>query len=190
MPTDIIVAGLGRSAQDFAPLARNYVTIGVNDIDKFFAPTHLVVLDPARRFSPDRHKTICESGASVIWTTPVWPCFENDTRRKKITTVRFDNKEYFDLDKDIPNSRTSPFAAIGLAYRLGAIRIGVIGMDLLDDHHMNKFVKQINEQLGRLAKLLLEKGVILVNISSIAKLYTIPTTRLSYIQEKKECEIL
>jgi hypothetical protein len=184
MPTDIIVAGLGKSTQKFAAVAHKYVTIGVNDIDKFFSPTHLVVLDPYRRFSPERQKIICETKADHVWTTPEWPCFKNDSRRKKITTVRFDNKQSFNIDKTIPNFRTSPIAGIGLAYKLGAKRIGVVGMDLLADHHMHKYEKVINKQISKLAKLLLQKGVILVNISEIANLYTIPTTPLSYIQEK------
>jgi len=184
MLNDIIVAGLGKSAQEFASIAHKYVTIGVNDIDKFFAPTHLIVLDPPRRFHKSRMEIICNSKASHIWITPEWPCLKDDPRIKRISTVRFDNKISFDLDRDIPNFRTSPIAGIGLAYRLGAKKIGLIGMDLLPDHHMHKFRKEINEQLGRLAKLLLERGVILVNLSSIANITSIPTAPLSFIQEK------
>ena len=184
MPIDIIVAGLGKSVQDFASVAHNYITIGVNDIDKYFAPTHLLILDPSRRFSDSRRKTICYTGASVIWTTPDWLCFKDDPRNHKITTVRFDNKENHDIDKNIYNLRTSPFVGIGLAYKLGAERIGLIGIDLLSDHKMNKFEKNINEGLKKLAKLLLEKGTILVNLSRIAKLYTIPTAPLSYMEER------
>ena len=184
MPSDIIVAGLGNSVKEFAKVAHEYITVGVNDIDKYFAPTHLVVLDPSRRFSDERRKIIQNTKASVVWTTPEWPCFKDDPRQKKLTTLRFDNKNTFNVDKDIPHYRTSPFAAIGLAYRLGAKRIGLIGVDLLPDHHMHKFEKVINEQLGRLSKMFLERETILVNLSQTANLYKIPAARLSFIQKR------
>ena len=98
MPSDIIVAGLGKSAQEFAPVSQKYITIGVNDIDQFFPPTHLVVLDPPRRFTDKRREIICATGALTIWTTPEWPCFKTDQRRRKITTLRLDNKSSFDID--------------------------------------------------------------------------------------------
>jgi len=184
MVSDIIVAGLGKSIKDFAPVSQKYITIGVNDIDQFFSPTHLVVLDPPRRFTDKRRETICTTGALTIWTTPEWPCFKTDQRRRKITTLRFDNKSSFNIDRDIPHFRTSPIAGIGLAYRLGAKRIGVIGMDLLPDHHMHKYANIINEQLKKLAKMLLLKGTILVNLSPIANLYSLPSAPLSFIKEK------
>lgn len=183
-PTDIVVAGLGKSTENFAPLADRYFTVGVNDCDRFFTPEHLVVLDPPHRFNDSRRDIVCKTGAKHVWTTPDWPCLRGDPRRKKITTNRFDRVNRFDIDHKIPHFRTSPFAAIGLAYQLGALRIGLVGVDLLDDHHMHKFADVINEQLAKLSKLLLLKGTILVNISKIARLYSIPTAPLSFIKEK------
>lgn len=183
----IIVAGLGRSAEEFAHRANDYWTIGVNDIDRYFPPDHLYVCDEPTRFKGDRRGFVNNTKAKTVWT-PVpqkWKLDLHHPDIRKVKTRKFD-LEGFDLRREyLPHFRTSVFAAIGLAYKFGAKRIGVIGMDLLPPHKIHPYAGPIGEQLAKLAIMFSREGVELVNLSSIARIYTIPRASISIMKTKE-----
>lgn len=173
---DIIVVGLGASAKDAASILERFTTIGVNDVGTFLSPTYLVVLDKKQRFTSYRQEVI-----ENTLTTKAFMCHPDDWTMQcsvtKLLTKKFTHAplDGWNLDTGpIPHFMTSPFVGIGLAYRLGAKRIGVIGMDLKRDHHLSKYAGQINQQLRNLKILLDKKGVGLYNLSGVANLPALP----------------
>lgn len=192
MPSDIIVCGLApRTMNPFSKIAKDYWTIGVNDCDRYFHPDHLVILDPPYRFRGDRPDYICNTKAKTVWITPItkWKCLEAHPDRRALNTQRIDRPSYTSLNQGIPHATTSPLVCCGLAHRLGAKRIGLIGVDLLPDHHMHKKKDQVNRNFEKLAKLLREEGTILVNLCEGSELKTIPFAPLSFIRTKEQCNV-
>ena len=178
---DFIVVGLGKSAEVKAELLKQFITIGVNDVSKFFDPDYLVVLDKALRFTPIRKGFIENTNARVAYVCHPkdWEFKNSEMRINKLETEKFTRSSITEwVEKidagPIPHYLTSPFAAIGLAYQLGAKRIGVIGMDLLPTHHMGRHAGAINRELAKYRRVLEQKGVSLFNCSNIARLPGLP----------------
>jgi hypothetical protein len=171
----IIVVGLGKSAVARADALREYVTVGVNDVSRFLIPTYHILLDNWRRFPQERlvYIELCPAKIAFICHESWIPRLTGAGSVRKIRLKRFDKTVSVDIP-EVLHFRTSPFAAIHLAYLLGAKRIGVIGMDLLKDHHMNRHGADINKNLSLLRKKLEAVGAELYNCSPIAALPSLP----------------
>src|SRR5215813_1361442 len=62
----IYVCGLGPSIRGFHP--RDAISIGVNDICRYFTPQYLVCVNSHTSFSPERWEYIKYAGAAYIFT--------------------------------------------------------------------------------------------------------------------------
>ncbi len=174
----IIVCGCGPSLNDFTSPER-FVTIGVNDVGRLFDPTYLVVVNPRSQFKGDRFQFVEQSNASALFTHlelgPVHP-----------PVVRFRLGAYAGTeptpDGVLHYSQNSPYVAVCLAAYMGAKRIGLIGVDLTDDHFFAKTgrhalsgrLREIDTQYGRLAASLQRRGIELVNMSAVSRLTSLP----------------
>lgn len=172
----IVVCGCGMSLLQFKDHSQDFITIGVNDVSKLFDPTYLVVTDTPMRFGEKRRTEVNASKASYFFTcTNGW---------------RHPNLVHFELGKrggkslDNPNTIdhfvNSPYVAVGLAYKLGAKHIGLIGVDFTDGHFYNpkdgphpvmqvNYLKKVNSAYQALAMELDKRGVKIYNLSSISR---------------------
>jgi hypothetical protein len=134
--TKIAVLGLGPSIELFAP--DNYdLTIGVNDIWRFYKADEIVCLDYPKVFKQDRLKII------------------NDSRPHKFYSqiVAWDHRADFEQIRILPGypeiavdlsasgyykSYCSPFVAVQVAYRVhDAHEIDLYGVDLTNHPHLD-----------------------------------------------------
>jgi hypothetical protein len=169
----IVVCGCGMSLLEFKEHSQDFITIGVNDVSKLFTPNYLVVTDSPVRFTEKRRAEVNASQASYLFT-----CARGWRHR---------NLVHFDLGKkggkslDNPNIIdhfvNSPYVAVGLAYKLGAKNIGMIGVDFTDGHFYNpkdgphpvmqiNYLKKVNSAYQALAMELDKRGVKIYNLSS------------------------
>jgi glycosyltransferase involved in cell wall biosynthesis len=180
---DVVVCGCGQSLRELAAPAR-HVTIGVNDVGRLFDPTYLVVVNPRSQFTKDRFQYIEGSHAQALFS-------QIDLGRVQPPVVRFKLGKYGGTDvgaaDTLPYAQNSPYVAVCLAAYMGARRIGLIGVDLTDDHFFARTgrhslagrVREIDAQYGRLAHALGGRGVQLVNLSSISRLTSLPRARMT-----------
>jgi hypothetical protein len=183
---DWIVFGLGRSVKFISRTAALAVnTIGVNDIDKFHTVDHLIIPDPWTRFTEARIKTISNTKAKTLWLQEKrsWPGLENHPDIRYFTCILWDKLRPFPLEEDaLPAHFTSPFIASALAWKLGAKRIGILGMDCLPGHQMNNHLPVLLKGFEELRNALLQRGTELVNLSPISVINTLPLKSLSFIR--------
>jgi hypothetical protein len=175
---EIIVCGLGPSIRDFAPHASNYYTIGVNDMDRYFVPDHLLVLDYRNSYSEERREYIVNTRAPVAWVTRRWP-FRNGPEVRGIMQIRQiyadartpTGKKYPILDEhlgapQILSFNNSASVATHVAYKMGAKKIGLIGVDfvghVLGDSKIEFFIGPKFKEFG---EVLAGRGVELVLLS-------------------------
>ena len=173
----IVVCGCGMSLLQFKDHHSDFITIGVNDVSKLFNPTYLVVTDSPMRFIEKRRAEVNASNASYFFTCA--------------SGWRHENIVHFELGKkgsakslDSPNMIdhfvNSPYVAAGLAYKLGAKKIGLVGVDFTDGHFYNpkdgphpvvkvNYLKRVNSAYQELAAELKKRGVELYNLSSISR---------------------
>jgi hypothetical protein len=150
------IIGLGNSAQNWK---QHDLSIGVNDAWKFGKPTDaLLVCNHPSKFSSDRLKIITESTPKTFyahksnWSQwfPQW---------KKINLVQF----YGVLNPGMHySSDSSPFIALSLAYNLGASKIILWGVDMVNHHLFNPGNPQTRREVStymQMIALLKEKGI-------------------------------
>jgi hypothetical protein len=134
-------------------------SIGVNDCWKLGKPTDaLVVCNRPEQFSRDRFEIIKNSTPKDFYSHKSnWS--EYFPKWKKLNLVPW----YGTLHpKQIYHSDTSSFIALSLAYNLGAKKIIMWGVDLMDHHIYNPFNPQRNREVEahlQLIGALKEKGV-------------------------------
>jgi hypothetical protein len=174
----VVVCGCGRSLHELADPGR-FTTIGVNDVGRLFDPTYLVVVNPRSQFQGDRFRHVENSNAQALFT-------QLDLGRVRPPVVRFQLGKYAGTDDGGPNSlhytQNSPYVAVCLAVRMGARRIGLIGVDLTDDHFFARTgrhplsgrLHQIDREYGALAQACRERGVEIVNLGSTSRLASLP----------------
>jgi glycosyltransferase involved in cell wall biosynthesis len=174
----IVVCGCGQSLRDL-PLPARTVTIGVNDVGRLFDPTYLVVVNPRSQFKTERFRYVETSKAQALFT-------QLDLGAVRPPVVRFRLGKYGGTDLNgadaLHYTQNSPYVAVCLAAYMGATRIGLIGVDLTDDHFFGKTgrhslagrVREIDAQYGALARALGARGVELVNLSRQSRLTGIP----------------
>ena len=168
----IIVCGCGESLLSFSKSQSEWITIGVNDVPKLFDPTYLLVTDHPNRFWGNRKDIVNKSTAKYLFTC--------------VTGWRHPNIVHFDLGSreiknlDSPNKLdhyvNSPYCAVNLAYKLGAVHIVLIGVDFTDGHFYNmkdgphpviqtNYLKKVNSAYESLRLNLEKRGVSLYNLS-------------------------
>ena len=179
---DVIVCGCGQSLRELASPER-FITIGVNDVGRLFDPTYLVVVNPRSQFKADRFHYVERSNARALFT-------QIDHGRVKPPVVRFRLGTFGGTsiqDGDTLHfTQNSPYVAVCLAAYMGARRIGLIGVDLTDDHFFGRTgrhplsgrLREIDGQYGRLARALRSQGVELVNLSSVSRLSSLDRARI------------
>jgi hypothetical protein len=170
----IVVCGCGESLNDFVQSER-FITIGVNDVGRKFQPNYLVVVNPRHQFSGDRFRYVETSRAEYLFT-------QLDLRVKHPNIVKFKLGQAGGIDFSNPNvlnyTNNSPYIALCLAIRMGAKRVGLIGVDFTDNHFFSKTGKhplapqfeKINEQYRRLAEAAKARGVEIFNLSRSSRL--------------------
>ncbi len=179
---DIIVCGCGPSLLELEHPQR-HITIGVNDVGRLFDPTYLVVVNPRQQFSSGRFHHIEQSRAQALFT-------QLDLGPVRPPVVRFALGSYGGTDIGAGNTlhytQNSPYVAVCLAARMGARCIGLIGVDLCDDHFfartgphpLSARRKEIDAQYGLLAAALRQRGVELLNLGSTSRLACLPRAHL------------
>lgn len=184
---DILVCGCGPSLLELENPA-NHITIGVNDVGRLFDPTYLVVLNPRAQFKGDRFRYVEQSNARALFT-------QLDLGPVKPPVVKFRLGRYGGTDAGggdtlaegtLDYTQNSPYVAVCLAARMGAARIGLVGVDFSDGHFfadtgrhaLSGRLKEIDAQYGRLAVALAARGVALVNLGAASRLRSLPKMRI------------
>lgn len=174
----IIVCGCGMSLLDFKEHHQDFITIGVNDVPALFDPTYLLVTDHAGRFvGNERKNRVMKSGAKHLFT-----CAKG-WRHTSLVHFGLGSRSLNNLDNPdlIDHYMNSPYAAVNLAYKMGAKHIGLIGVDFTDGHFYNprdgkhpliksNYLAKLNSAYGTLASELIRRGTTLSNLSSISNL--------------------
>lgn len=202
---DVIIAGHGKSVQElaFPDRAVDYHTYGLNDIARWFTTDYLVVLDGPERFEPHhriaamdfvrevprqtvflnraRHVSCETRRGQPSWEDWPWPCethlidMEPCVPGKKINL----------FGKGCPTYQTSAFAAACLAFRNHPQRIGLIGIDILEDCPFSRHgFQKLDQMFGELRTVMALFGTQLVNLSPISALTTLPKVPLSCFHKK------
>lgn len=173
----IIVCGCGVSLLDFKPHAHNFVTIGVNDVPSLFEPTYLLVTDHPGRFQGARSKLINNSKSKYLFT-----CAKG-WRHPRTVHFELGTKDVKSLDhpEKIDHFVNSPFVAIGLAYKMGAKHIGLVGVDFTKGHFYNpsdgdhpvvqiNYLARVNSSYLIMKTELAKRGVTLHSLSKVSKI--------------------
>jgi hypothetical protein len=176
----VIVGGCGPTLRDLIA-GEEAITIGVNDVGRLFDPTYLVVVNPRAQFKGDRFRFVEQSNARALFT-------QVDLGVVKPPVVRFKLGRYGGVEPDgdtLHYTQNSPYVAVCLAAHMGAKRIGLIGVDLTDDHFFARTgrhplagrLREIDAQYGRLAESLARRGIELVNLGAASRLTTLRKIR-------------
>lgn len=175
----ILVCGCGESLNDLAR-PDQWITIGVNDVGRRFQPTYLVVANWRHQFRGDRFHYVETSRAQYVFTH--LPTLE----LPHPNVVRFrhgtENGTNFTDPNVLHYSNTSVYMALCLAVHMGASRIGLIGVDLTDNHFfartgkhpLSPYADVIDAQFRHLNASLVGRGVKVVNLSRTSRLTAFP----------------
>jgi len=172
----VIVCGIGPSLRPALDWLPNFITVGVNDICRFFAPDYLVVLDRIVKFEEqgDRlgHILAAREHCRAIFT-PHHPDLSKYLEGSYADTVAFDffkKEPFMKMVPDLTNAErlwiaiTSPYTGISLAAYMGARRIGLIGVDFTG-HELAEHMYEVNLDFRGLAEGCEAAGILLVNLS-------------------------
>jgi len=154
----IEVLGLGPTLRYYKP-DKNNTTVGVNDIFAFHRVDNLLVLDSKDSFTPERFHIIVNSTPRRFYSSllewEIMPFFSHIQKAPKPGDLSY-------LDTDLlPFHVDSSFSAACLAYKLGAKRIIMHGVDLKDHPDLKHYWNQgiIQDVYMRLWKELYERYV-------------------------------
>jgi len=155
----VVILGTGDSVNAYKPC--NCVTIGVNDVFKFYPTNHLLCLDYPQAFTKERLETIRNSTPDLFVTCmPEWEkWFKDKIQIIKLATFR---SEISQIEQDVyPYSIMSPFVAMVHAYKIGAKEIVIYGVDLLNHQHLSQDVKvtRILRDVKMLNDYFIKKGI-------------------------------
>jgi len=151
----IHVIGKGESKEFFKHDGN--ITIGVNDVNKWIKTDHIVVVDPMDAYK-EGHETYRSSNA-MFWSQ----LEDNKNYVKNFTLIDLARGrgvlEDFDSEKFV-YSITSPFVAVHLAYKLGATKIVMWGVDFNTHENFNtdSLRNRALKDFGNLRKKLNERG--------------------------------
>lgn len=109
--------------------------IGVNDIWRIRKTDIVVCVDNPRRFEGERKRALIECTPSMFYSQ-----LDEWQFKPGFTRINFHARRGFiDLDSDkIAVSNNSPFVAVNIAYKLGASRIRLYGVDMVNHHILSK----------------------------------------------------
>jgi hypothetical protein len=173
----IVVCGCGMSLLDFKDHHQDFITIGVNDVPALFNPTYLVITDHPVRFSEARKKLVNESDVKAMFT-----CVKG-WRHERLAMFKLGKKGIGNINDPnlVDHFLNSPYAAINIAYKLGARKIGMVGVDFSDGHFYSpKDGKHSLSRMGYMSDIdagyrmirdeLKNNGASLYNLSSISNI--------------------
>jgi hypothetical protein len=186
----LVVCGCGTSLRSLAQPER-FVTIGVNDVGRLFEPTYLVVLNPRTQFAGDRFHHVETSRARAIFSQ-----LDLGLRGRQVVRFRLGRRggaDVFASPGSLPYTSNSPYVAVCLAAYMGARRIGLIGVDLTDDHFfartgahpLARSLSKVDAEYGRLRAALAPRGIELVNLSATSRLTSLPRAELDELREDR-----
>jgi len=181
-----VVMGLGTSTGEIIKKdLSNVITIGVNDIGIVYTPKYLLTLDMSQRFQPQRSNAIKNTGAEYLFTQETsW--IQVPELKDRVVTIKLGNRMLTNIDNPdvLDYSSNSPYVGILLAYRMGCMEIGLIGVDFTDNHvHMadgkhelvrNGRLPEIEKDYSRLHSALKARKCNLYNLSQISLLTSMP----------------
>lgn len=178
----IIICGCGTSINEIKHELGNYITIGINDIERGFNPTYLLVSDTSSRFGSERAKYVQHSNAKYIFTNKDWYI----PKKFKKVVYKLGGRKCENLDNKhrLDYSNNSPYIATILAYKMGAKHIGLIGVDFTQNHFYAKDGEHVLVRDGKFNKTkddfrilkeeLAKRKVNLYNLSSYSQVDTVP----------------
>lgn len=192
---DIIVIGCGESAMLLKqhPCLGTITTIGVNDVGLILDPTYLIVVDAPNRFQGTRNKLITDTKAQYVFTQ--MKDWKINPPEKKVLFRLGGNRlrSLFDANT-VDYSNNSPYVGAMVAFKMGAKRIGMIGVDFTHNHFYAKDGEHILTKTGRIgvidsdyAKMVYEfskHSVLVYNLSPITRLNAIPKMSLDAFLKK------
>jgi hypothetical protein len=165
----IEVLGLGESLSEYKP--NGNTTIGVNDIYSRVKTDYVVCVDTFEPFTHERLRTILNTKCKGFYThLDCWKSVQNYTEIKIHRVAELDSELF-------RYSNNSPFVACILAYKLGAKKIILWGVDMNTHHALNgnSRDKAISDYI-KLKGDLKEKGCELVIGSPLSALHRILMT--------------
>lgn len=194
-----LVCGTGPSLEAALPQIKEAIdnpydsvrAVGVNTIGRWLSPNHLVVLDRYSDVTPEGRKTIIETQADQLWCCRYdeeqtnWDdrllvsCARQPIRHR----VRLNRTQPPPLDTMAPDELAfcycSPYAAVHVAYKQGARRIGMIGVDLTNHPTLQGHLAEIDAAFEAMHAALWDRGVELVNLSPVSAVVSVPKVELA-----------
>lgn len=165
----IEVLGLGESLSEYRD--NGNITIGVNDIHSRIKTNYVVCVDTFEPFSKERLNTILNTECCGFYThLDCWKSVKNYTPIELHRVASLDSELF-------RYSNNSPFVACVLAYKLGATKIVLWGVDM-NTHTAfkgNNFERAVKDY-KQLKEDLFERGCELVIGSEISALHRILMT--------------
>lgn len=194
---DFIIVGCGPSVRPSWSPPKDVVTIGVTDCRRWMTrnPDYLLLTDRPLRFLEPGESTFDSERLRIISkTTPraVFVPIEGHKdhardhryeewnvlihREVELHKFRFgeDGQGEASDGERLGYSKTSMFPAALLAEWMGARRIGLIGLDLIDHPNLTWRIPEIDRHFENLWRGMRERGVELVNLSSVSELSSVP----------------
>lgn len=156
------VLGLGPSLGLFCEYPEKFdFTIGVNDIWSKVKTDCVVCVDKKERFTPDRLRTIEECKPVKFFShLDEWI---NHYGFEKIELQPDFPKYVCQINlKSIPKSLCSPFIAAVMAYKLGATKIHLFGVDLTTHPHLKNDIQRIRLHFANLKIALIQNNCELI----------------------------
>lgn len=180
--SNIIVCGCGSSLTSLKHPSR-YTTIGVNDVGRLFTPNYLVALNPPHQYRLGRYHYVQHSRCKYVFSQLPLPLKYSQLVK---TPLGVKAGADFPQTSGIHYTQNSPYFAVCLAAFMGAKRIGLIGVDLTDNHFfadtgqhvLQKKVQQIDQEYGVLYQSLQSNGIELFNLSQDSALTSLPKQSL------------
>jgi len=151
------VLGLGESLKNFSP--NGSTTIGVNDIYKYFPADFVVCVDKPERFTPERLKTITSSNHKKFFShLPEWHPLLSNFQLIKLFNGR---GNFTNIDSDlIAYGISSPIVACVIAYKMGAKKIDLYGVDFnTHPQFVNKNLERAINEFVLLNSVFKSKGI-------------------------------
>jgi hypothetical protein len=180
----ILVCGCGPSLNELSEPER-FLTIGINDVGRRFQPDYLFTQVGAREsFEGDRFRYVEDSHARAIFAAPDLGIIH--PRLIPVMPGRVGGTEFSNPDV-LPYGYGSSYGALCLAIHMGASRIGLIGVDITDDHFfgatgkhpMVPHLPRIDQQFKDLSEACQERGIEVFNLSPTSRLTAFPRMSLA-----------
>lgn len=171
----ISVIGCGQSAKHWDGSGPS---IGVNDVFKFgYHPTYLLLLNAPSRFTTERLSNIIKTNPHRVYSdmAAMWrkhfSCEIKDVDSQLWSNPKKISKNYN------YHSKTSPFAAISMAYSWGFTEIVLYGVDFIDHKNYNPSKKEFRNEFNNyksFCEKLREQNVFVYRINEESNLNFLP----------------